>query len=50
MQLSTSKENFISNMQKDGYAVNWNDNQKILYLLLIKIYYKEKKINLDFQI
>ena len=28
MQTSTSKENFISNMEKDGYVTEWEENKK----------------------
>ena len=34
MQLSTSKENFISNMQKEGYITEWNDDKKHIVFIV----------------
>ena len=46
-----SKDNFISQMREKGYSVDWQDNKKsILSLLWEKIYFKEKKISLDYLI
>ena len=43
MQLSISKENFIFNMQKDGYSTEWEDNKKHIVFTVDKNILKGKK-------
>lgn len=43
MQISISKENFIFNMQKDGYSTEWEENKKHIVFTVDKNILKGKK-------
>jgi hypothetical protein len=43
MQIATSKENFIFNMQKDGYSTEWEENKKHIVFTASKSILKGKK-------
>lgn len=43
MQISISKENFIFNMQKDGYSTEWEKNKKHIVFTANKNILKGKK-------
>ena len=43
MKVSTSKENFIFNMQKDGYSTEWEENKKHIVFTASKSILKGKK-------
>ena len=43
MQISISKENFIFNMQKDGYSTEWEENKKHIVFIVDKNILKGKK-------
>lgn len=43
MQLSTSKENFIFNMKKDGYITEWEENKKHIIFTAEKSILQGKK-------
>ena len=43
MKVSTSKENFIFNMQKDGYSTEWTENKKHIVFTVDKNILKGKK-------
>ena len=43
MKVSTSKENFIFNMQKDGYSTEWEENKKHIVFTVDQNILKGKK-------
>lgn len=43
MKVSTSKENFIFNMEKDGYSTEWTENKKHIVFTVDKKILKRKK-------
>ena len=43
MKVSTSKENFIFNMEKDGYSTEWTENKKHIVFTVDKKILKGKK-------
>ena len=43
MKVSTSKENFIFNMEKDGYSTEWEENKKHIVFTASKSILKGKK-------
>lgn len=43
MQISSSKEKFISNMQKDGYITDWKENKKHISFIINQEILKGKK-------
>ena len=43
MKVSTSKENFIFNMEKDGYSTEWTENKKHIVFTVDQNILKGKK-------